>query len=177
MNGHYIKYKEYYSSYHKKYYIRNKEKILEQCGKYNKENKENRKEYHKQWYQRNRKNKLGQNEQWRKDNPDKMREYVRKWRKTEKGKALNQRTHIKRRIRERNIINTLTAEEWISILKKYKFRCAYCGCEFTLFNRVTRDHVIPISKGGHNTKENVVPACVSCNSKKKDKILEGRNIS
>ena len=43
--------------------------------------------------------------------------------------------------------------------------------EFNLFDRPTRDHVIPISKGGNNTKENIVPACGSCNSKKKDKIL------
>ena len=36
----------------------------------------------------------------------------------------------------------------------------------------TKDHVIPISKGGHNTKENIVPACQSCNNKKYNKILE-----
>lgn len=70
-----------------------------------------------------------------------------------------------------NVINTLTAKEWIDILKEYKFKCAYCGKEFNLFDRPTRDHVIPISKGGHNTKENVVPACGSCNSKKHDKLL------
>ena len=77
----------------------------------------------------------------------------------------------KRRARGKNIINTLTAEEWINILKEYKFRCAYCGKEFTLFDRETHDHVIPISKGGNNIRENIVPACKSCNSRKYNKIL------
>ncbi|MCK4464389.1 MAG: HNH endonuclease [Bacteroidales bacterium] len=40
-----------------------------------------------------------------------------------------------------------------------------------MFNRETKDHVIPISKGGDNTKENIVPACQSCNSKKFNKIF------
>ncbi|MDB4875733.1 MAG: hypothetical protein JWM41_2179 [Gemmatimonadetes bacterium] len=33
------------------------------------------------------------------------------------------------------------------------------------------DHVIPISRGGSHTRENVVPACRSCNSKKGDLML------
>ena len=105
--------------------------------------------------------------QWLKDNP----EYMKKWYKTEKGKANNQRGHIARQMNEKNIINTLTAEEWINILKEYKFKCAYCGKEFTLFDRETRDHIIPLSKGGNNIKENIVPACRSCNSKKNNKLV------
>ena len=73
----------------------------------------------------------------------------------------------------REIINTLTAYEWLNILKQYDFKCVYCGKDlFDLFD-TTRDHIIPISKGGNNTKENVVPSCRSCNTKKYNKILEG----
>ena len=94
--------------------------------------------------------------------------YLKEWGKNnpEKQRAIWQRGKAKRRARERLLINTLTAQEWIDILKKYKFKCAYCGKEFTLFDRETKDHVIPISKGGNNTRENIVPACRSCNSKK-----------
>lgn len=43
--------------------------------------------------------------------------------------------------------------------------CLYCG---NRFNRpqLTRDHVVPVSRGGQDCWENVVSACFSCNSRK-----------
>ena len=43
--------------------------------------------------------------------------------------------------------------------------CMYCGKEFGRHS-LTRDHVVPISKGGRDTWENVVCACFHCNSRK-----------
>ncbi len=43
--------------------------------------------------------------------------------------------------------------------------CLYCGKEFPR-HKLTRDHVIPVSRGGKNVWTNVVTACVECNSKK-----------
>lgn len=37
---------------------------------------------------------------------------------------------------------------------------------------MTMDHIIPLSKGGLHTKENMATACMSCNSGKKDKSKE-----
>ena len=34
-----------------------------------------------------------------------------------------------------------------------------------------REHVVPISKKGLNETQNVIPACISCNSSKKDKDM------
>ena len=133
--------------------------------------RENNPEYSKQYRQRNKERILGNNRLYRQKNKEQIKEYSRKWLKTDMGKAYNQRKEVIRQTREREIINTLTSQEWIDILKEYHFRCAYCGCEFTLFNKETRDHVIPISKGGDNIKENIVPACQSCNSKKWNKII------
>ncbi len=59
-----------------------------------------------------------------------------------------------------------TAAEWRELLGRYKHRCAYCG---VAGKRLTKDHVIPISKGDPFTVdriENIVPACRSCNSRK-----------
>ena len=103
-------------------------------------------------------------------------ERAKKHRNTEKGRASSQRGSTKRRSRLKNLINTLTAKEWMDILKQYKFRCAYCNKKFNSLNKPARDHIIPISKGGHNTKENIVPACKSCNSKKGAKINYSRTI-
>jgi 5-methylcytosine-specific restriction endonuclease McrA len=41
--------------------------------------------------------------------------------------------------------------------------CAYCGAPAG-----TLDHVIPVSTGGKSEPGNLVPACATCNSKKKD---------
>jgi 5-methylcytosine-specific restriction endonuclease McrA len=131
-------------------------------------NKEDKEIYNKQYYRDNK-------EHWKhcQEDKDRISKNRKRWEKTEKGKFHNRRHYFKRKTQERGILNTLTVEEWIDILKQYKFRCAYCGKEFTLFNRETRDHIIPISKGGDNAKENVVPACKSCNSKKSNKIIGG----
>nr|WP_119718698.1 HNH endonuclease [Lysobacter tabacisoli] len=43
--------------------------------------------------------------------------------------------------------------------------CLYCGNEFHR-PHLTRDHVLPVSKGGRDVWENVVAACFHCNSRK-----------
>lgn len=49
--------------------------------------------------------------------------------------------------------------------------CGYCGKSF-VDNRLTRDHIIPTSRGGVDTWMNVVSACERCNHKKDDRLLE-----
>lgn len=48
--------------------------------------------------------------------------------------------------------------------------CAFCGV-LTPQEKLTRDHIVPVSKGGLNTWMNVVSACKSCNCAKDDKLL------
>lgn len=54
------------------------------------------------------------------------------------------------------------------IYKRDDNKCQYCGSTRSL----TIDHVIPKSKGGGDTWDNLVVACCSCNAKKGDKLLE-----
>lgn len=46
--------------------------------------------------------------------------------------------------------------------------CLYCGQHFSKGD-LTRDHVVPISKGGRDNWLNVVTACLHCNVKKGDR--------
>jgi 5-methylcytosine-specific restriction endonuclease McrA len=49
--------------------------------------------------------------------------------------------------------------------------CAYCGERFS-DKHLTRDHVVPTSKGGPNNWMNVVASCRQCNQKKDDRTPE-----
>lgn len=46
--------------------------------------------------------------------------------------------------------------------------CLYCGEAFPR-SQLTRDHVMPLSKGGRDHWENVVAACFPCNSRKRNR--------
>ena len=50
--------------------------------------------------------------------------------------------------------------------------CAYCGKQFANYNHLSRDHIIPKSRGGKNEWMNVVTACKNCNSDKGSKTLK-----
>ena len=49
--------------------------------------------------------------------------------------------------------------------------CCYCGSHVRDHD-ATRDHIVPVSKGGPNTWMNVVTACKPCNNYKDDKSVE-----
>ncbi|MBP3193132.1 HNH endonuclease [Natronogracilivirgula saccharolytica] len=49
-----------------------------------------------------------------------------------------------------------------NILKRDSHTCMYCGVR----DRLTIDHVIPRSRGGDDSWENLVSACTTCNHRK-----------
>jgi 5-methylcytosine-specific restriction endonuclease McrA len=56
-----------------------------------------------------------------------------------------------------------------NIYVRDRFRCQYCG-DSPGRDQLTIDHVVPRSKGGRSTWNNVVVACVQCNSEKGDRL-------
>ncbi len=69
--------------------------------------------------------------------------------------------HVPRRFR-RQVTNTF-------LFARDGYRCQYCGrASYELRPResLTRDHVVPMSRGGMNVWTNVVTACSSCNTRK-----------
>jgi len=54
----------------------------------------------------------------------------------------------------------------------FKRVCRYCKRNFDVSPTVpTKDHIIPLSKGGFNVKENRVACCAECNTWKDNKTL------
>ena len=52
------------------------------------------------------------------------------------------------------------------IFRRDNFTCQKCGSQDTL----ELDHIIPVSKGGSNKKDNLQTLCFSCNRKKRDNL-------
>lgn len=71
-----------------------------------------------------------------------------------------------RRARLLKAAGSHTVAEWRAILKAHGHRCAYCGLKQSLVGRLTRDHYVPLSKGGSNAASNIVPSCSPCNHRK-----------
>lgn len=62
----------------------------------------------------------------------------------------------------------LTADDWEDALIFFEVRCAYCGSD----DKLSRDHIVAVSKGGLNERTNVIPCCISCNSSKNNNSME-----
>ncbi|KAI3688063.1 hypothetical protein L1987_81769 [Smallanthus sonchifolius] len=77
--------------------------------------------------------------------------------------------HLLQVVKRRKIISTLSRK---NILARDNFSCQYCSSTTNL----TIDHVLPMSRGGEWEWENLVTACLSCNSKKGQKTPEEANM-
>ena len=134
--------------------------------KWENENRERVRQKNRDWYKRNPEQGLTNTRTWQAANPDRVRTIVADWKKThpEPGRRYSQR----RRARVAATENTLTDTEWQETLEYFNHACAYCGRGD---RPLTQEHIIPVSEGGGYTKENIVPACKPCNSKKRNKSI------
>jgi hypothetical protein len=89
-------------------------------------------------------------------------------------KKISKKKHnkFKNNTRNRGAKDVLTFDEWKEILIHWQGRCAYCGKEPKgRGQQLTKEHVVPLSKGGASTKNNIILACISCNCSKSNEDL------
>lgn len=130
------------------YYLKNKDKLM--AYKKTPANKKYQKEYY---------------EVRKEEIAEKKKAYYQ----TPQGKITSNKGSIKRRQLLATCIDTLTVDEWLDILGKQNYKCAHCGVELKPYG-FDLDHIVPLSKGGDNIKENVQGLCEHCNSVKHNKI-------
>ena len=80
-------------------------------------------------------------------------------------------THILNKLRDKYVPHLDNR----TLFKRDAYMCLYCGKQF-LANKLSRDHVKPVSQGGLNIWSNVVTACRRCNSHKAGNTPEQANM-
>jgi 5-methylcytosine-specific restriction endonuclease McrA len=62
-----------------------------------------------------------------------------------------------------------------NLFERDNYRCQYCGNHFDA-GHLNMDHVIPRDRGGRTSWENIVTSCISCNSRKANRLPHQANM-
>lgn len=102
-------------------------------------------------------------------------EYQKKMRKLYAIKHKDKINHHKhlRRMRERNVEGSHTTKEWWKIKNIFDFTCPSCFKQEPEII-LTKDHIVPLIRGGTDNDDNLQPLCRSCNSRKSSLICDHR---
>lgn len=130
---------------------------------YRQKNREALLERNRAWQSANRDKARAASNAWKANNPDKAKESHRNWWTNNRGIRYANTQRRKSRLLENSVFSISKRE----IERLYASPCFYCG---TIGN-TTADHIVPISRGGQHSIGNLVPACKTCNSSKKDSLL------
>jgi 5-methylcytosine-specific restriction endonuclease McrA len=118
-------------------------------------------------YQKNKEKRKAYVAEWQKANPEKFKQYqsISKRRNKE---AIAADTRRRTARRKANGVFRITKKE---LVKLGLDPCFYCGSK----DRITVDHIVAIARGGTDSIGNLVSACKSCNSQKRQlTIMEWR---
>lgn len=145
---------DFHTEYMRKWRKENPDKTKEILKKY--KSSEKYKNYMKKWYEK-------RYEKWYEKNRMKVCERNRQWRQNNKEKwsLINRAQRHRRRA-----LGKINYQEWLKKIKDCGNMCLFCKA----MGKLTIDHIIPVSKGGTNSIDNLQPLCLSCNIKKSDKV-------
>lgn len=68
------------------------------------------------------------------------------------------------------IDSCFSPDDWVETLETFHYHCGYC-LNLLSPHDITQEHMTPLCRGGEHTKDNVIPACRSCNSRKRHRLL------
>lgn len=167
--------------HHRQYYQEHKTEIAEQQHQYHLEHETETVKQHHRYNQEHKEAEAERQQQYHQEHREEDTERGRLYYlRHQAGIAAQQRQYclehpeISRNAnRKRRALLTgsdghFTDEEFRLLCEAYESRCIYCKQKLPL----VPDHAIPLSKGGSNSIENIVPACKSCNSKKGTKTYD-----
>jgi len=137
-----------FNAYNKAHYQANKEHILERHRVYHKANRESRKEYHRKWYRANKGRIAELQREYKKAHPLKRREF-----------------EGRRRAREHGV--PIGHADYELVVATSNGLCGICGDP--IFGKFDIDHIVPLTKGGAHSTDNLQVAHHHCNVSKGNK--------
>jgi 5-methylcytosine-specific restriction endonuclease McrA len=131
-------------------------------------------EYDYQYNVGHRKEKAEYGRRRRREDPEGDIERKRRWGQDnpERIAAKNSR----RRARKAGARGSHTIEEFEALCEQRGWACLCCGIPHST-SPLTRDHIVPLSRGGSDYISNIQPLCLRCNDRKGIKIIDYRQDS
>ena len=140
---------------------------------------ERQRAYAREWMKRNPEKAREAMRRWRARNPDLLRERRRKYKRAarlrdgakmnaQRAAYLARHPEVKRakeqayRSRKIAASGSFSGAEWLELVARWNNVCSYDGRSGPL----EADHRVPLSRGGTNSIDNILPACRSCNGRK-----------
>jgi 5-methylcytosine-specific restriction endonuclease McrA len=146
-----MEHKQEISNYNKKKYYENPEYMIKKARQYTIDKKEIILKKKRKYYAKNRQHELNRCKKWAQENPEKACQKVAK------------RNAIKKAL-------TIGKVDYTEIIKRDGYICHICGGEVNK-DDVHFDHVIPLSKGGSHSMDNIKVSHSHCNLVKFNKII------
>jgi len=121
----------------------------------------------KKYVENNKEKELARKKKWRDENKDLRKSYQKQYQKDNMFRW-NDDVARRKSLRLKNGTFEITDKDMRGL---YSSACTYCGSA----EKISIDHVIPLSRGGAHGIGNLVPACLKCNLSKNAKtIMEWR---
>lgn len=139
-------------AYQQEYRERFRAYVTDRAAKYRAANKYRTTVYNRMWYLANKEYDAERKRKYYAANPDRAKARARR-----------------RRARKADAVGSHTAADIRAQYKRQKGKCYYCGVK--VGDKYHVDHIVPLSRGGSDSPENLVVACPFCNVSKKDKLL------
>lgn len=160
-------------------YQSNREQILERARLWAKANRKVLLERKREWDKNNPEKRKEYNRRHRQACPEKARERARRWRinNIDKHRERNRRRDKLRRASRVFALQPASSDAIEARFSIWNSRCAFCGVNASHTrncgaNRLTEDHVMALTKGGLDEANNILPACLTCNSSKNNAPVE-----